>query len=91
MVGASSISLIFSLSITLSTPCGVKPGTTTCVPPLMNSAVRQAKAARWNIGIECMKRELGPARPFISEFIAEKATLVWLSITPFGNPVVPPV
>ncbi|MNQ91571.1 hypothetical protein D3C85_1069590 [compost metagenome] len=84
MVGASRISLTFSWSIASSTPCGVKDCTIACVPPLINNAVIAAKSARWNIGIACRKTASAVKRPWAREFNAEKATLLWLSMTPLG-------
>ncbi|MCY1547355.1 hypothetical protein D9M68_834070 [compost metagenome] len=74
-----------------STSCGVKAGNTTWVPPVMNNATIAAKSARWNIGIACRNTASGPKRPDASEPVAEKNRLLWLSITPLGKPVVPPV
>ncbi|MNQ66574.1 hypothetical protein D3C85_810670 [compost metagenome] len=91
MVGASRISLTFSWSMASSTPCGVKVCKTAWVPPVMNSPVIAAKSARWNIGIACRNTVPKPRRPWDKELSAEKATLLWLSITPLGWPVVPPV
>ncbi|MCY1179992.1 hypothetical protein D9M73_204180 [compost metagenome] len=91
MVGASRISLTPSREMASSMPCGVKLGSTTWVPPLMNSAVIAAKSARWNIGIECRNTVSSAKRPAVREAVAEKNRLLWLSITPFGKPVVPPV
>ncbi|MNT27355.1 hypothetical protein D3C72_1629820 [compost metagenome] len=74
-----------------SVVCGVKFGSTTCLPPLVNKALTAAKFARWNIGMTCRKTAFAPQRPDISDASAERQMLLWLSITPFGKPVVPPV
>ncbi|MNE36594.1 hypothetical protein D3C80_1304090 [compost metagenome] len=62
-----------------------------CVPPLINSEVIAEKSARWNIGIACRKRSSGRQEPEITTLIDDTHTLLWLSMTPLGNPVVPPV
>ncbi|MNP82132.1 hypothetical protein D3C76_1806760 [compost metagenome] len=58
---------------------------------MRNNAVMAAKSARWNIGITCRNEALALYEPPWIAASAEKATLVWLSITPLGKPVVPPV
>ncbi|MNZ94431.1 hypothetical protein D3C78_1135370 [compost metagenome] len=91
MVGASRTSVMRSRAMVSSTTFGTKDGSTTWVPPVMNSAVMAEKSARWNIGITCRYWVCARQLPPFTTPREEKATLVWLSITPFGNPVVPPV
>ncbi|MCY1456457.1 hypothetical protein D9M71_736780 [compost metagenome] len=91
MVGASSTSETRSLAMASSTVCGTKPGSTTLVPPLPSKAATLAKPPMWNIGITCSTIAFRPLAPFSRTDMVPKPILVWLIITPFGKPVVPPV
>ncbi|MCY1244216.1 hypothetical protein D3C76_1204050 [compost metagenome] len=61
------------------------------MPPLLNSDTMAAKPARWNIGMECRKIVPATQRPITCDARELKHTPLWLSITPLGKPVVPPV
>ncbi|MNY16656.1 hypothetical protein D3C86_1499330 [compost metagenome] len=50
-----------------------------------------AKHARWNIGMTCSITIVSSKVPVIGWLQAEETRFVWLSITPLGKPVVPPV
>ncbi|MCY1245709.1 hypothetical protein D9M72_588770 [compost metagenome] len=91
MVGASSVSVTRSLAMVSSTVCGTKFGSTTWVPPLVSRAETPMKPAMWNIGMTCRTFALIPLAPCSRTPMMPKPALLWLIITPFGKPVVPPV
>ncbi len=84
--------MIWYRSTATATASGVKPGRMTWVPPTTLRATQPEPSARWNIGALCNKRPLGSRNcPVANAPSAAVMRLVWLSITPLGVPVVPPV
>ncbi|MDT4880358.1 hypothetical protein FQZ97_1161050 [compost metagenome] len=91
MVGTSSASATCSFWIASSTATGSKRGTITWQPPLASIAFMKQPSARWNIGAACrptQPRAIAPSATIAIELVKR---LRCESITPFGEPVVPPV
>ena len=79
-------------AIASATPAGVNIGTITWVPPTTLRATHAAPSARWNIGAACRRRPPGVMNePEAALPSADASRFAWLSTTPLGVPVVPPV
>ena len=92
MVGTSRVSVTWCSAIAVATPTGVNIGTMTWVDPLSIATDQAARSARWNIGAQCRKRpSLVMTSVELIAPIAAMSRLSWLSCTPLGRAVVPPV
>ena len=83
--------MIRSRSIAASTAAASNRGSATWVAPTHVHASRLAMPATWNIGHTCSQRWSGRWPVAARLCCALASRLPWLSITPFGVPVVPPV
>ena len=91
MVGTNTVCVIRSRSMAASTAAGSKRGSSTCAAPTHVQATTLAVPATWNIG-QTWSQRCGWRWPVaIRLWRALASRLPWLSITPLGRPVVPPV
>ncbi len=91
MVGTRSVSVTSCCSIARHTETGSNIGTMTWVVPTSWPKFQAATSARWNIGAACSRRPVPIRRCVVSAARPLTIRLSWLSMTPFGAPVVPPV
>ncbi len=91
-MAGTAISLVQrSRSMASSMASTEKPGTMTCVQPATRPRSKNDRPARWNSGATCSSRALSSTLAASSEICELMASAEWLSITPLGRPVVPPV
>ena len=91
MVGTSVVWVIRSRAIAASTAAGSKRGSTTWSAPTQVHANRFATPATWNIG-QTFRKRVSLRWPVATRLWRALASrLAWLSMTPLGVPVVPPV
>ncbi|MNN28071.1 hypothetical protein D3C76_1068020 [compost metagenome] len=91
MVGTSRVSVTLSCSMVCSTSSGSNAGTNTCGLPTSPWPMTADMAAPWNIGAICRHtRSAGTGYSAIRP-TADDHRFMCDCITPFGQPVVPPV
>ena len=91
MVGTKTAWVMRSRAIVSRTARGSKRGSRTWVPPAQVAAKTFEVPATWNIGQTCSQRSSQECPVTARLCSALASRLRWLSITPLGVPVVPPV